>query len=641
VFAEKPAEKPVKKSESSNTDGNPVKAGTKDVAAKKDQPKPTIWQKVKHEAKHYWEGTKLLGYEIRVSSKLALKLASGRELSRREDRQLKRTLQDIVRIVPFAMFVLVPFAELLLPIALKLFPNLLPSTYETSSTRTKRSKKLGDTRSSVGMYLRDTMKSSQKMMYPEFRSDEQRQDFENFFASLRDGDTPTKTQILTVARMFRDDNLLDNLTRPQLAAMATYMNIRGFGTSTILRYQIRHKMRLIKQDDRVIEYEGVDSLNAVELNNAAQSRGFKTLGVSTGRLRDDLSNWLQLRLHDRVPSTFLILASAYTYGGHDMDSVYDGILNVLKSLPPEVYHETELELQSDQATNAQRLEVLKEQDDLIREENKEEQESGHVVQVRDNLNVDDDERAPQPTTASEADVKADQAWYEKADENVEKQSEANHNREEVESRNRPVDPTESEIVAKENMEKYAEADKKAATRAAEEAASKARPVEPTESEIFAKMDNENYAKADKKAAAQATEEAESKARPVEPTESEVISKTDNEFYAEADKKAFEEAESKARSVNPTESEIFAKMDNKFYAEADKKAFEEAESKARSVNPTESEIFAKMDNDLYAAADKKAFEEAESKARNVNPTESELLSKLNEQRYAEAERKDRS
>lgn len=44
--------------------------------------------------------------------------------------QLKRTTQDLLRLVPFAVFVIVPFMELLLPVALKLFPNMLPSTFE-------------------------------------------------------------------------------------------------------------------------------------------------------------------------------------------------------------------------------------------------------------------------------------------------------------------------------------------------------------------------------------------------------------------------------------------------------------------------------------------------------------------------------
>lgn len=44
--------------------------------------------------------------------------------------QLKRTTTDLLRLIPFAVFVIVPFMEILLPVALKLFPNMLPSTFE-------------------------------------------------------------------------------------------------------------------------------------------------------------------------------------------------------------------------------------------------------------------------------------------------------------------------------------------------------------------------------------------------------------------------------------------------------------------------------------------------------------------------------
>ena len=35
-----------------------------------------------------------------------------------------------MRLIPFAVFIIVPFMEFLLPVALKLFPNMLPSTFE-------------------------------------------------------------------------------------------------------------------------------------------------------------------------------------------------------------------------------------------------------------------------------------------------------------------------------------------------------------------------------------------------------------------------------------------------------------------------------------------------------------------------------
>jgi LETM1 and EF-hand domain-containing protein 1 len=65
------------------------KAEEKKLAKKKEADKNlTLWQKVKREAAHYWDGTKLLGVEVRISSKLALKMAAGYELTRRENRQV-------------------------------------------------------------------------------------------------------------------------------------------------------------------------------------------------------------------------------------------------------------------------------------------------------------------------------------------------------------------------------------------------------------------------------------------------------------------------------------------------------------------------------------------------------------------------
>lgn len=65
------------------------KVDEKKVAAKKEEDKKlTLGQKIMREVHHYWDGTKLLGTEIRISSKLALKMGAGYELTRREHRQV-------------------------------------------------------------------------------------------------------------------------------------------------------------------------------------------------------------------------------------------------------------------------------------------------------------------------------------------------------------------------------------------------------------------------------------------------------------------------------------------------------------------------------------------------------------------------
>jgi LETM1 and EF-hand domain-containing protein 1 len=108
-----------------------IKETKKDVVPE-PEPKKSLWQRFKHEMVHYWHGSKLLAKEVRITSRLFWKsTVKGQQLTRREHKQLVRTTADIFRLVPMLVFVLVPFMEFALPIALRLFPNMLPSTFET------------------------------------------------------------------------------------------------------------------------------------------------------------------------------------------------------------------------------------------------------------------------------------------------------------------------------------------------------------------------------------------------------------------------------------------------------------------------------------------------------------------------------
>ncbi|WPH02396.1 LETM1 domain-containing protein mdm28, mitochondrial-like protein [Acrodontium crateriforme] len=370
----------------------------KAIVKKEEKKKMTIWQRVKHEVQHYWDGTKLLGTEVKISSRLALKMGAGYELTRREHRQLQRTVQDLGRLVPFSMFVIVPFAELLLPIALKLFPNLLPSTYEDAKSKEKKATNLRASRKEVSNFLRQTMRETG---LPVSAANAQSDEFTEFFRKLRTtGEAPTKADVIKVCKLFKDDLTLDNLSRPQLVGICRYMNLATFGTDAMLRYHVRHRMRQIKRDDRAISFEGVESLSVPELQTACAARGLRTYGMSPGRLRDDLSLWLDLRLKYGVPSTLLVLSNAFMYAQGketEFDSLLDALQAVLSSIPEELFHEIELEVHNAEgaATNKQRLEVLKEQQELIQEENEQaaaQKEGGHeAVNVNDREDIDEKE----------------------------------------------------------------------------------------------------------------------------------------------------------------------------------------------------------------------------------------------------------
>lgn len=119
-------------------------------------PKKSLWQRIKEEAVHYAQGSKLLGKEVAISSRLLIKVLK-EPLSRRELRQLKRTTADLLRLVPFLIIVLIPFLEVLLPVLLKLFPNMLPSTFESKFQEEEKRRKILKVRLEMASFLQDTV----------------------------------------------------------------------------------------------------------------------------------------------------------------------------------------------------------------------------------------------------------------------------------------------------------------------------------------------------------------------------------------------------------------------------------------------------------------------------------------------------
>ena len=64
---------------------------------------------------------------------------------------------DIFRLVPFAIFVIVPFMEFLLPFALRLFPNMLPSTFKNDLQKEENMKKELQARLAVAGFMQDAL----------------------------------------------------------------------------------------------------------------------------------------------------------------------------------------------------------------------------------------------------------------------------------------------------------------------------------------------------------------------------------------------------------------------------------------------------------------------------------------------------
>ncbi|KAJ3256292.1 hypothetical protein HDU77_003215 [Chytriomyces hyalinus] len=339
------------------------------------EPKKPLLQRIKDEAHHVYLGMKLLAAETRISSRLLVKLMKGIALSRREGLQLKRTVADLLRLVPMMIIILIPFLELALPLLLYIFPNMLPSTFESKFQAEEKKKKLLKVRLEMAKFLQETV--AEVSVTGTARA-QKAKEFSDFFQKYRTtGILAPTDQVLAIAKKFQDDLTLNSLSRPQLISMARYMSLNAFGTDAYLRNQINDQLVSLKRDDSLIAKEGVDNLTIPELQTACNNRGIKIVGVSPARLKSELMQWLDLHLTHGVPGSLLILSRAFTISekiptssDEALKGSAEALQQTLSALPQQVVHEAQLQVSevAGTATRSQKLNVIKEQEELIEDE---------------------------------------------------------------------------------------------------------------------------------------------------------------------------------------------------------------------------------------------------------------------------------
>ncbi|XP_045690384.1 mitochondrial proton/calcium exchanger protein isoform X1 [Phyllostomus hastatus] len=344
-------------------EGGPVYSPPTEVAVKR-----SLGQRVLDELRHYYHGFRLLWIDTKIAARMLWRILNGHTLTRRERRQFLRICADLFRLVPFLVFVVVPFMEFLLPVAVKLFPNMLPSTFETQSSKEERLKKELRVKLELAKFLQDTIE--EMALKNKAAKGNATKDFSVFFQKIREtGERPSNEEILRFSKLFEDELTLDNLTRPQLVALCKLLELQSMGTNNFLRFQLTMRLRSIKADDKLIAEEGVDSLNVKELQAACRARGMRALGVTEDRLRDQLKQWLELHLHQEIPTSLLILSRAMYLP--DTLSPADQLKSTLQTLPEIVAKEAQVkvaEVEGEQVDNKAKLEATLQEEAAIRQE---------------------------------------------------------------------------------------------------------------------------------------------------------------------------------------------------------------------------------------------------------------------------------
>nr|BAK02432.1 predicted protein [Hordeum vulgare subsp. vulgare] len=334
------------------------------------------WPKIKHELHHYWVGSKLFVLQARTAKGILYNITQGKELSRRERKILITTFNDFLRLIPFTIIVIVPFMEFALPFLLRLFPNMLPSTFEDKLKKEESLKKNLKARIGFAKFLQDAAEELVKNKPQTDAKDAQPGvDVAQIMRKVREGEPVSNDEILHFATAFSDELTLDNLPREQLKNMCKYMGMSTIGPDEILRFQLTQKLRHLKSDDVLIQREGIDSLTIEELQAALRARGMRGTSNNKLVLRRRLSEWLDLSLTHNLPASVLILSRAMVIT--EKATYEDKLKETLSSLPDDLVEEVRVKIDESQGKKVSsdlKYEILKSQNKQLQEEDKKEEE---------------------------------------------------------------------------------------------------------------------------------------------------------------------------------------------------------------------------------------------------------------------------
>lgn len=123
---------------------------------------------------------------------------------------------------------------------------------------------------------------------------------------------------------------------------------------------------------QLIEKEGIDTLTRSELQQACRARGMRAYGMSESKLREQLTQWLDLSLTKKVPPTLLLLSRALMVP--DTIPMSDKLKATISALPDSVVTRTKgaIEEKEGKLNHKTNIEIIKIEEKIIEEERQEE-----------------------------------------------------------------------------------------------------------------------------------------------------------------------------------------------------------------------------------------------------------------------------
>lgn len=133
------------------------------------------------------------------------------------------------------------------------------------------------------------------------------------------GQSGDPTELTRVLRLFRDGVVVDQLDKPQLAAMARFLGVLTLGVTLggdeLVRTAVRRRLRGLAREDRELFAEGVEGLTKAELAGICESRGMRCEGLKKADYVAALDEWLRYSVELRIPAGMMVVSSMLALGG--------------------------------------------------------------------------------------------------------------------------------------------------------------------------------------------------------------------------------------------------------------------------------------------------------------------------------------
>jgi len=210
--------------------------------------------------KFYYRGLKLIGVHRKtvndIQARLAAEKAAGREprMTRWESQFIRTYHQDLVKLVPFLLIVLI--LEEVIPLVVMYVPGLLPSTCILPSQLERIQSKAEVSRKEALISLKTVLKQ------------------------VNSSDLKKLASIQEL-----DGNVVKQLCRA--------FGRSSWGPTLLARRRLGSHLEYLKSDDALLAAEGKGiRLSVPELRNALWERGFVLEGTAESALRNQLATWV-------------------------------------------------------------------------------------------------------------------------------------------------------------------------------------------------------------------------------------------------------------------------------------------------------------------------------------------------------------